>query len=415
MHNLWNGSLLNQVASEYGTPLYVYSEKKINEKIRLLKDHMHPAISWFYSLKANPNPSIVKVISNAGFNLELCSPYELQVAKMVGLSSDRMMYLGPGKSVREIEQAIKNKIKYFIVESFQEMLLVNKIAVKKRVVVSIGIRINPKTFIKGARLQMGGKPRQFGIDEEQLDKAMCLVDELPNIVLEGIHSYHGTRILQANTIVNNISYTLSLANRLIKDYDLTLSYVDVGGGLGVAYFEGEKDLDIALLGAQSYDIIEKFIKKNPKTQVLMETGRYLTADSGSYLTEVLYTKQSQGIEFAILNGGTHHFGASGTQGNFFMKAFPIQLVSNHPRKSSKEYHLGGPLCTPNDLLGKKVTLPTLKPGDIIEIQKAGAYGLTASPILFLSHPLPREILIRENSDVVVIRDKAEYTFPILKV
>jgi diaminopimelate decarboxylase len=415
MTSSMNQSVLNEVAEKYGTPVYVYSEQIIMEQIILIKNSMHPAISWFYSLKANPNSNLVKIIANAGLNLELCSPYELQIAHMIGVSPDRMIYLGPGKTKDEIAQVLKDKIKYFVVESIQEIMLVHQIAAKKREIASIGLRINPNSFIKGARLQMGGKPRQFGIDEEQIDEALSLVNKLPYVQLNGFHSYHGTRILEAEAIACNINYTLSLATRLIKTYDLNISYIDVGGGLGIAYFDQEKNLDINLLGKLSYNSIDTFKQKHPSTQVLMETGRYITAEAGSYIAQVLYTKQSQGIDFAITNGGTHHFAASGNQGNMFMKSFPIRPLYNRKKKPIRNYYISGPLCTPNDLIGREISLPELQPGDMIEVQKSGAYGLTASPTLFLSHPLPSEVLVRENGELLLIRDKDEYSFPIVRV
>lgn len=176
--------------------------------------------------------------------------------------------------------------------------------------------------------------------------------------------------------------------------------------------EGETELDIVQLGRDSYGVIDDFARKHTGVEILMESGRYLVAESGAYIAKVLYTKSSQGINFAVTNGGTHHHAAAGGSGNAFMKNFPIRgFVAE--ASDYDFYHLSGPLCTPNDLIGKKVFLPKLKPGDYIAVMKSGAYGLTTSPVLFLSHPLPREVLI-DGETVTLIRENTEYVVPKLR-
>ncbi|UFJ42421.1 alanine racemase [Brevibacillus humidisoli] len=402
-----------ELAERYGTPLYVYDLNKVREQIATIVDHMHPAVQLFYSLKANPNTTLVRKIYETGTNLEICSLYELKVAQVAGASPDHILYLGPGKTHQEIRQIVDYGVRYIVAESLQELELINQIAKAAGKVVKVGVRVNPEVAVKGARLQMGGTARQFGIDEKQFGDVVALIKRLHHLRLSGIHTYHGTRILSAQVIAENIQYILSFAAQVIQQYQLSLDYVGVGGGLGVHYFAGESQLDVAALGSQTREPIERFVASHKGTSILMESGRYIVAEAGTYLVSVLYTKTSQDIRFAITNGGTHHHMAAGGMGNAFLKNFPIRAFVSEQREMEK-YHLSGPLCTPNDLIGKHVELPKLRPGDVIGIQRSGAYGLTASPVLFLSHGLPREVLF-DGEREWMIRERDEYMVPRVRI
>ncbi|MBO8162742.1 MAG: alanine racemase [Brevibacillus sp.] len=409
----WDSEKMIGLAERYGTPLYVYDLAIVREKIRKIREHIHPAVCLFYSLKANPNTTLVRKIYETGTNLEICSLYELKVAQMAGCSPKHMLYLGPGKSRQEIRQIIDCGIRYVVAESMQELEVINQVAEETGKSVQVGVRINPAVAVKGARLQMGGAARQFGIDEQQFDEMAALIRRLPRIRLTGIHTYHGTRILSAQVIAENIAYILQFADRVIERHRLTLDYVGVGGGMGVAYFDGESDLDIARLGHLSQRSIEAFAAKHKGTSILMESGRYIVAEAGMYLAKVLYTKVSQDVHFAITNGGTHHHMAAGGMGNAFRKNFPVRAFVPE-RQQVHRYHVSGPLCTPNDLIAKHVSLPQLQPGDIIGIARSGAYGLTASPVLFLSHALPREVLL-DGGHELIVRERDEYMVPAVRL
>ncbi|GAA4726465.1 alanine racemase [Brevibacillus fulvus] len=405
-------SFIRELAASYSTPLYIYDLETVQRQIDKIRSKMHPSIKLFYSMKANPNPTLVQRIYQTGVNIELCSLLELAAAQTAGVAAERMMYLGPGKSAEEIRTIMDQGVRYFVAESLQELELIEQIAQEKRKTVPIGVRINPEVAVRGARLQMGGKARQFGIDEGQFPDVLRKLQVLPHLRLCGIHTYHGTRILSANTIAENIRYILSFAERIIEMYGVKLNFVGIGGGFGIPYFAGEKELDLDELGQASYGTVEQFLQKQPETEILMESGRYLVAEAGAYVAQVRYTKRSQGVHFAVTDGGTHHHAAAGGSGNAFRKNFPIVAYVPEQR-AEQEYELAGPLCTPNDLIGKKVRLPELHPGDYIAVLKSGAYGLTASPALFLSHRLPREVLL-ERGKVTLIRDVDEYIIPKLR-
>ncbi|PUA35216.1 diaminopimelate decarboxylase [Paenibacillus elgii] len=406
------GDRLHECAERFGTPLYVYDFGVIRERLDALRRHLHPSVSLFYSIKANPNTTVVRHIYEAGANLELCSPLELDIALAAGADPRRILYVGPGKTEAELNRLLTLDVRYIVAESLQELELMNRLAGRKGVRADVGVRFNPKAAIHGARLKMGGAARQFGIDEEQVADAVRLIESSPFLRLAGLHAYYGTRILSAETVAANMAYILGFAERAMAEHALELDYIGLGGGFGVPYYEGEAPLDLSELSRKSHGLLEMFAGKHPGIRLLMETGRYVVAESGTYLTRVLYTKQSQGKWFAVTDGGTNHHAAAGGAGSLMRRNFPVRAwtrESGEPR----EYAIAGPLCTPGDTLGDRVTLPPLEPGDLIGILASGAYCLTMSPVLFLSHALPREVLLLDEKPLVV-REKYEYAVPALR-
>lgn len=401
------------LAKEVGTPAYVYDAEVIKKQVERLNT-LHKDVQLFYSLKANPNPSIVKLIYSLGANLEICSLKELEIVEKINASPERILYLGPGKTEKEIRRVLEFGVKYFIVESLPEMEKVNEIGAEKGLEIKVGVRLNPSLSAKGSKLTMGGKPRQFGIDEEQLPEIFKLEESLRNIKIVGIHVYNGTRILSSSVFMENTSHVLNLAKRVIKEHQVDLEFIDIGGGMGIPYFPNESALDLESISKELPDLISDFYKEvGSETPIFLESGRYVVGESGVYITKVLYKKTSKNQEFLTVDGGTHHHMAAGGMGNALKKNFPIKVLNKYNEDPQKEYYISGPLCTPNDLIAKKIQLPQTKTGDLIGILNAGAYGLTASPVLFLSHYLPVEVLVQQDK-YMIIRQSTEYDSPSIR-
>ncbi|MBK5360425.1 diaminopimelate decarboxylase [Bacillus sp. TH44] len=334
--------------------------------------------------------------------------------KKIGVSPERVLYLGPGKTEEEIRKVFEYGVKYFIVESLQEMQKVNNIAQEKEVTVRVGIRINPSVSAKGSKLTMGGKPRQFGMDEEQLENIFELEERLSNLKIVGIHVYNGTRILSSDVFIENTAYILNLAKKVQEQFHVKLDYVDIGGGMGIPYFSNESTLDLDDISDRLHAMIQEFYSSfGEEIPIFLESGRYVVGESGIYVTKVLYEKKSKNCDFLTVDGGTHHHMAAGGMGNALKKNFPIKVLNKWSDEPNTEYYISGPLCTPNDLIAKKISLPKSQPGDYIGILNAGAYGLTASPVLFLSHHLPTEVLVKDDK-YIVIRKKTEYDLPVVQ-
>jgi diaminopimelate decarboxylase len=382
-----------ELAERYGTPMYVYDGDVLRRQYLSLRERLHPAMEVFYSLKANPNISICALLASLGVRAEVSSLVELITARQAGVPGEDIIFLGPGKSEGELAACLDEDVYAVICESFGELELLDRIAASRGRAVPVALRVNPAFTVKGAGLTMGGRPRQFGIDADQLFACAGLVRDLPHLRFIGVQAYLGTRILSHDVVVDNTVRIFELAGRFAAHLGFPLQFVDVGGGLGVAYFAGELDLDIDLLTARLNPAIEAFAHAHPGTRVAMELGRYLTATAGTYLVRVRYVKTSMGECFAVTDGGmNHHLTAVGVESPV-KRNFPIQAVGRLNEPPSQTWQVCGPLCTPSDTIGRNVALPALAPGDLIGVLRAGAYGPSASPGLFLSHGFPAEVLV----------------------
>ncbi|MBV2154721.1 type III PLP-dependent enzyme [Kitasatospora sp. SUK 42] len=402
---------ITELAEEFGTPLYLYDGEEITTRFRGLREALHPAMEVFYSLKANPNISICALLHSCGARAEVSSLTELVTARRAGVGPQDIIFLGPGKSRAEVAACLDEDIHAIVCESVEELGLIDELARERGVTARVALRVNPSFQVKGSGLTMGGKPRQFGTDEELLlAEGKGLAARHPNVRLMGVQVYLGTRILSEESVVENTRRIFDLAERLSAELGFPLETVDVGGGLGIAYFDNEKDLDVAVLAAGLNPLIEDFAERHPGTRLIMELGRFLVAASGTYVTRVRYTKTSMGENFAVTDGGTNHHMAAVGIGSYVKRNFPMAALERLDDPATEPWHITGPLCTPNDVIGKKVPMPALRPGELIGVQRSGAYGPTASPVHFLSHGYPAEVLVldgrahlvRERDDVDVM-------------
>ncbi|MFD9623365.1 phosphopantetheine-binding protein [Streptomyces virginiae] len=391
---------------DWGTPLFVYDADVLRDRFEQLRDLLDERLTIFYSLKANPNIAIAALFRSFGAGAEVSSHTELVTALRAGFAPADIVFVGPGKSRDELDAVLRYGIYATVCESMQELAMLDELARAHGVKAPAAIRVNPQFIVEGARQNMAGKPRQFGIDEEQLPDD--LVHRFPNLHIRGVHVYAGTRILSEPAIANATARILDLAERLTAAWGCPLEFVDVGGGIGVAYFEGENDIDSERLAALVNPVIQRFAARHPGTRLVTELGRYLTAPAGIYLTTIRYTKTSKGRNFAVADGGVNHHHASTGLGSVLTRDFPIRLLTRPDEPATTTWTVTGPLCTPADTLVHDASLPPLQPGDLMAIPRCGAYGPSASPVLFLGHGHPAEILLHQGqSHLIRTRDGSD--------
>ncbi|MFB8029049.1 MULTISPECIES: type III PLP-dependent enzyme [unclassified Streptomyces] len=395
----------NALAEQYGTPTYVYDGDWLAANLKALRSALHPSLEIFYSLKSNPNRGVYDVLHTAGARAEVSSLAELRLVLDAGTDPADIIFLGPGKSQEEIDACVEAGIYAIVCESFDELGKIDGTARVRGVRQRVLLRVNPALSIAGSRLTMGGKPRQFGMDEAQILAAGPALAAYRHADVAGVQVYLGTRILDAGVVVKNTAYILDLAERIAAATGISLAAVDIGGGLGAAYFDGEQELDTAVLAKDLNPLLDGFASAHPETRLMMEAGRYLTALGGTYLMRVRYTKESMGEKFAVADGGTHHHMAAVGIGSFVKRNFPVELLSRtaEPSEEPGPWNIAGPLCTPNDTVAKGVALPGLRPGDLIGVLRSGAYGPSASPVYFLSHGYPAEVVLRGGRSYLVRR------------
>lgn len=397
----WDKAQLLQVAHEFGTPCYVYDAAILRRNYTQLSKALGGTVQIFYSLKANPNRTLCSLLKAEGAGADVSSLLELETALSAGFAPENILFVGPAKSDEELLACIRHKIKAIVCESFNEFERIQKIAKALGQVPALIFRINPDFVCQDALLKMGGRPSQFGIDLTEFRACLPELKQL-SFKIKGLHIYNGTRILDPKVVAENTASIFALASELEAALGYDFEVVDIGGGLGIPYFDNEKCFDIAAFGALIQPVIEAFSATHPTTSVVMESGRYLVGTAGLFLSRVVDQKASKGEDFLITDGGTNcHLAAVG-MGGLVKRNFPIQLLSEHPATpTEKIYQITGPLCTPGDLVGKNVALSCAQIGDVIMILHSGAYGPSASPILFLGHGYPTEVLLEEGCAVLI--------------
>lgn len=402
------GLAVSEIAERFGTPLYLYDADVLDATYTSLRDRLHPALDIYFSLKANPNVSVCAQLVRLGAGVELSSGIELATAQRAGARPEHTIFLGPGKTEQELWACVRAGMRAVVVESATELRRLDRIAAEAGPgPVEVLLRVNPAFVTKGSGLSMGGKPRQFGIDEEAVPSVLALADTLTHVRVAGLHAYMGTRILEPADVVHNTQSILTMAAELQHSCGVALDCVDVGGGLGVAYFDNERDLDIDALATGVNAAIDGFLAGHPGTRLILELGRYLVAHAGRYVVRVLDVKTSRGDTFIVADGGTNHHMAAVGIGSFVKRNFPIRSLSRIDEPGTELYTVTGPLCTPNDVVGKRISLPTVAVGDLLGVERSGAYGPTASPVQFLSHGYPAEVMVRAGTAHLVRRRDTE--------
>ncbi|QGQ18359.1 diaminopimelate decarboxylase [Cellulomonas sp. JZ18] len=393
------------IVAVHGSPTYVYDGEALTQQYQRLRDALPAAVDVFYSLKANPNVALTALLVRAGAGAEVSSLTELRTALRAGVDPADVIFLGPGKSDDELRECCELGVRAVVVESLPELARLDAVAGAAGRRQPVLLRVNPDFQVKGSGLTMGGKARQFGVDVDQAVAAGRAVGAHEWARVVGVHVYMGTRILAAEAVVENTERILALAERVAEACGIDLEVVDVGGGLGVPYFPKEDPLDLDVVGRGVRDAVERFRARHPRVRMILESGRYLVAECGTYVLGVRYVKESFGERFAVADGGTNHHMAAVGIGSVLKRNFPMGLVGRASTAPTAPWHLTGPLCTPADELGKNVDLPSdLRPGDLVGVFRSGAYGPTASPVHFLSHGYPAEVLVHDG-EVHLVRHR----------
>ena len=385
-------SLLDIAAQAGKTPFYAYSRQHMTDRVREVRAALPKGIELHYAIKANPMPAVVQHMSGVVDGLDVASAGEMLTALDSGMDPQRISFAGPGKTPQELEQAVAAGI-LINVESELEVTRLAAIAERSGMRPRIAIRVNPDFELKTSGMKMGGGPKPFGVDAEQVPQLLTRIAGLPLEFL-GFHIFSGSQNLRAEAIVEAQQKSVALAVNLARGAGVRVRTLNIGGGFGIPYFPGEKRLDLEPIGATLPGLLEQCSRELPGAGLVIELGRYLVGEAGVYVSRIIDRKISRGQVFLVTDGGLHHhLAASGNFGQVVRKNYPV-LIGNRVRGEAREIAtVVGPLCTPLDLLGDRVELAKAAVGDLVVVLQSGAYGLTSSPTRFLSHPAPVEILV----------------------
>ncbi|GAA5160699.1 pyridoxal-dependent decarboxylase, exosortase A system-associated [Viridibacterium curvum] len=390
---LVGGTPVSQLAERVGqTPFYAYDRAAISARITTLKAVLPPRISLHYAIKANPMPALLAHMVRLIDGLDVASAGEMRAALDSGMTPAEISFAGPGKRPTELRQAVAAGV-LLNVESETELTRIAEASQSLGLPARVALRVNPDFELKSSGMKMGGGPKPFGIDAERIPAALAQVASL-GLQFEGFHLFAGSQNLIADAIIEAQAKSFALAMRLAANAPAPLRSLNLGGGFGVPYFPGEARLDITPIGQHLHALDAQLAQDHPTARLVLELGRYLVAEAGVYVCRVQDIKVSRGTTYLITDGGLHHhLAASGNFGQVIRKNYPALLGNKADTVTSGRYNAVGPLCTPLDILGNDLELPEAEIGDLLVVLQSGAYGLTASPAAFLSHPGIPEVLV----------------------
>jgi len=375
------------------TPFFAYDRRLLTERVALLRSTLPDDVDLSYAVKANPMPAVVQHLSALVDAFDVASAFEMHTALDTAMRPERISFAGPGKTTAELSQAVAAGVTVEL-ESQNEALRIIQVGEQLGYRPRVAVRVNPPFRVKGSGMRMGGGPQQFGVDAEQVP---ALLSDLgrADVELVGFHVFAGSQNLNAAVIAHAQQATVELVLELAETARAPVSYINIGGGFGIPYFERDHPLDLGAVGDNLSRLLADRLRPNlPDARVVVELGRYIVGECGVYVTKVVERKVSRGRTFLVVDGGLHHqLAASGNFGQVIRRNYPVAVGNRMSRDRDDTVTVVGCLCTPLDILAENVTLPHAEIGDLIVVFQAGAYGLTASPTAFLGHPLPLEVLV----------------------
>ena len=387
------GITLRQLAAQVGqTPFYAYDREAMTRRVRELRETLPEGISIHYAIKANPMPAVVDHMAGLVDGLDVASLGELRVALDSGTAAAEISFAGPGKGNNELRGAIAAGITLNL-ESAGELERAIRIGEELGVTPRVAVRVNPDFELKSSGMKMSGGPKPFGIDAELVPEVLRRIGE-SGVHFRGFHIFSGSQNLRPDSLIEAQDATFELAYRLSSDAPSAIQMLNIGGGFGIPYFPGEQRLDLTAVSANLQLRVAECRARLGEAEVVIELGRYLVAEAGIYVCEVVDKKASRGQTYLVTNGGLHHhLAASGNFGQVIRKNYPVVTAHRVHAGTRELVSVVGPLCTPLDILAERMELGAAEVGDLMVVLQSGAYGYTASPHLFLGHPLPVQILV----------------------
>jgi diaminopimelate decarboxylase len=390
---------LLELAKHNQTPFYAYNAATIQRDYLSLRQALPDQFRILYSMKANPHRQIVQFMKSVGTDIDVASLRELQLAQDVGFLPEQISFVGPGKSKQELQAIVQAKISCTVVESLSELEQLDQIAQQSNLRTRACVRVNPMQYIAQSGRPVNAASSQFGIDEEQLGEFLKVARTCRSIDIVGVHFYLHSQFLNADNLVTNFINFIEIACEFQRQLDRPLQIVNLGGGFGIIYFNGQKPLDLELLHHKLHQVMtSESAQILREARFMVESGRFLVGPSGVFVSRVLYRKRSRDKIFLVCDGGlAQHLAATGA-GQIIRKNFPISLLSASTNETQlrERVTIVGPSCYSLDVLGHDVDLPQAAVGDLICIGNSGAYGPTFSPTHFLSPAPTREIFVAEN-------------------
>lgn len=352
----------------HNTPFYYYDTDLLRATLDAINAEVakHPEFKVHYAVKANANPQVLRVISQAGLGADCVSGGEIQRCIDNGFSPKQVVYAGVGKRDDEIELALRQGIFCFNVESIAELNVIHEIATKMNKVASVCFRINPNV---GAhthdKITTGLAENKFGIALADMMTAIHVAQSMPNICFRGLHFHIGSQILNMDDFKALCNRINEIQDQLDREH-VRVENINVGGGLGVDYIDPDGN---PIPDFKSYfDTYANHLKLRDGQQLHFELGRAVVAQMGTLITRVLYVKQGTAKQFCIVDAGMTDL----IRPALYQAYHKIENITSEAPK--QVYDVVGPICESSDVFAKAIDLPAVKRGDLIALRSAGAYG-----------------------------------------
>ena len=394
---LWaEGVRVKELAERFGTPLYVYSKKTLDRHYKAFDtslgglDHL-----TCFSVKANSNVNLLRLLGSLGAGVDIVSGGELHRALAAGIDPRKIVFSGVGKQDHEIREALAADILMFNVESIQELELIGQVALAMNTVARVSLRINPDVDPKThPYISTGLKKNKFGLDILEANGAYLMAQQTPSLEPVGMDCHIGSQLTQIGPFAEALEKLLGFVDRL-QVSGIDIRYLDLGGGLGITYNEEAPPLP-AELGRAIADTID-----GRKLTVILEPGRAIAGNAGILVTRVLYTKKNQAKNFLIVDAAMNDLVRPALYGAYHR----IGEVTPKGREAVK-VDVVGPICESSDFLAQDRLFPAMKPGEVLAIFSAGAYGFTMSS-QYNSRPRAAEVIV-DGEQVTLARRRETY-------
>ncbi|MBY0489133.1 MAG: diaminopimelate decarboxylase [Gemmatimonadaceae bacterium] len=392
------GVPLPTLAAAVGTPAYVYSANMIRARYARL----HAAFAGVphrihFAVKANSNLAVLALLQSLGAGVDIVSGGELYRAQQAGFTGADVVFSGVGKTVREIAQALDAGVLLINVESEAELLTIEAVAARKGVVAPIALRVNPEVTVDTPHdyIKTGEKGGKFGIPRDDVSRLVSFITTLPHLALRGLGMHLGSQISNADPLRDALPRLVAaLAHARSEGHDIR--YMDVGGGLSVPYEAHERDADV-----EDYAALVRTAQAETGLSLVLEPGRFLVAESGVLLTEVLYRKHANGKEFMVTDAGMNDL----IRPSLYHAYHQIDAVTETDAQTTAD--IVGPICESGDFFAKGRAMPDVPAGQYLAVRTAGAYGFTMSSN-YNSRPRPVEVLV-DGARFAVITEREQFS------
>jgi diaminopimelate decarboxylase len=381
------------LAKDVGTPFYLYSYNTIKNHFRAFNSAFSniPHLVCF-AVKANSNIALLRIFVEEGGGFDIVSGGELYRALLAGADPQKIVYTGVGKTEEEIVYALKSNILMLNVESTQELFSIDRAAEETGIKAKVALRVNPDIDAKThPYISTGLKTHKFGISMTDALEGYRLAQSLKNIEVVGIHKHIGSQITHIRPFVDALERIVAMID-ILKSEGLNIRYLDIGGGLGITY----KDESPPHPKELAEEIVP--ILKGTGCTIIFEPGRVIVGNAGILVTKVLYTKQSEGKNFMIVDAAMNDLVRPSLYGSYHS----ILPVSKNSDDHKIVTDVVGPICESGDFLAKDRVLPDFKKDSLAAVMSAGAYGFTMSSN-YNSRPRVSEILVKGNKYFIIRR------------